>query len=335
MRPRPSPDWFASSEVAGVTHRIVEWSDLPGWDADDHEAALSTFRVTCGEMTGPGWAEVCANARDLDGSARTFFEDAFRPVVISDGAPPLFTGYYEPELDGSLQLSERFGQAIYRMPPGLRDGAPWHSRAKIEERGLLDGLEIAWLSDAVEAFLLQVQGSGRIRLTDGRTLRVGYAGRNGHAYRSVGAELVRRGAVAADRISAQAIRDWVRANPDAGAGLLRHNPSFVFFREVEVPPDLGPLGAMGRPVTALRSVAVDPDIVPLGAPVWIGTEGAAPLRRLMVAQDTGAAIKGAQRADIFVGTGEAAGRIAGSMRETGHMVVLLPTDVALRRAAGR
>jgi membrane-bound lytic murein transglycosylase A len=161
----------------------------------------------------------------------------------------------------------------------------------------------------VEAFFLQVQGSGRIKLTDGRAIRVGFGGRNGHPYRSVGRELVRQGVFEAHQVSAQRIKRWVRDNPQAGAALLRHNPSFIFFREVnEVPPDRGPLGAMNRSVTALRTVAVDPDFAPLGAPVWIETDGASPMRRLMVAQDTGSAIKGPQRADVFYGTGAAAGR---------------------------
>jgi membrane-bound lytic murein transglycosylase A len=161
---------------------------------------------------------------------------------MTDGAPPLFTGYYEPELDGSPERSARFGHAIYRMPPGLCATARHGTAAPRSRRGgCSNGLEIAWLSDAVEAFLLQVQGSGRIRMTDGRTIRVGYAGRNGHAYRSVGAELVRRALIAADRISAEAIRDWVRANPDEGARLLRHNPPSSSSARSRCPPTSGRL----------------------------------------------------------------------------------------------
>lgn len=337
MTPAPPAACVAGSAVADVTCRIVGWADLPGWDADDHEAALAAFRATCGAITSPDWNRVRARAHQAGARARAFFEETFLPLVIADGAPPLFTGYYEPELDGAPVRAGNFRQPIYRLPPDLRAGGRWHSRAEIEEGKVLEGrgLEIAWLRDPVEAFLLQVQGSGRIRMTDGRVIRVGYAGSNGHSYRSVGAELVRRGAVAADRISAEAIATWVRANPEEGARLLRHNPSFVFFRELDLPPDLGPLGAMGHPVTPLRSVAVDPDIVPLGAPVWIATEGAVPIRRLVVAQDTGAAIRGAQRADVFIGTGAEAGRIAGRMRDRGRMAVPFRANAARRLAAGR
>lgn len=191
------------------------------------------------------------------------------------------------------------------------------------------GLEIAWVDDAVELFFLQVQGSGRIRLPGGRTIRVGYAGFNGHEYRSIGEELVRRGVYQPHQVSAQVIQNWVRRNPVAGRELLYHNPSYVFFREVsEVPANKGPLGAMNRSITGMRSIAVDPAIVPLGAPVWIEKDGKSPLRRLMIAQDTGSAIKGAQRADVFFGTGDRAGRQAGRLRDPGRMMVLMPIQRA-------
>jgi membrane-bound lytic murein transglycosylase A len=322
--------------MAQVSRTVVGFDRLDGWASDDPEAALGVFLSTCGDMADD-WAEICAIARDSRGGARAFFEEHFSPVFISDGNPALFTGYYEPELEGSPVRTDRFRHAIYRLPPEVKSGTEWHSRAEIETRGLLEGrgLEIAWLSDPVEAFFLQVQGSGRIKLTDGRAIRVGFGGRNGHPYRSVGRELVRQGVFEAHQVSAQRIKRWVRDNPQAGAALLRLNPSFIFFREVnEVPPDRGPLGAMNRSVTALRTVAVDPDFAPLGAPVWIETDGASPMRRLMVAQDTGSAIKGPQRADVFYGTGAAAGEIAGRMRDPGRMLVLLPTDIAHRLASG-
>ncbi len=174
-----------------------------------------------------------------------------------------------------------------------------------------------------------------MRFSDGSTLRVGYGGHNGHQYRSVGTELVRRGIFSAHQVSAEVIRNWVKRNPQLGRTLLQHNPSYVFFREVnEVPSDRGPLGAMNRSITPMRSIAVDPRYVPLGAPVWIEKAGAEPLRRLMIAQDTGSAIKGAQRADIFFGTGAAAGRRAGKIRDPGRMVVLLPIQRAYALAPG-
>jgi membrane-bound lytic murein transglycosylase A len=191
------------------------------------------------------------------------------------------------------------------------------------------GLEIAWVDDPVELFFLQVQGSGRIRYPDGRVIRIGYGGANGHTYRSVGQELVRRGVYQPHQVSAQVIKNWVRRNPFDGEELLNHNDSYVFFREVsEVPDDKGPLGAMNRSITPMRSIAVDPAFTPLGAPVWIEKGGHAPLHRLMIAQDTGSAIKGAQRADVFIGTGDQAGSIAGRIKDSGRMVVLMPIQRA-------
>ncbi|MBK1634877.1 murein transglycosylase A [Rhodovulum adriaticum] len=313
--------------------RLLSFEDLKGWAADDHGAALSVFRETCPDLDAPEWKSVCALASQQDNSsARQFFELLFRPVLVGSGTPALFTGYYEPELQGARRPDARFRYPIYRKPPELRPGTRWHTRREIEEQGLLKGrgLEIAWLEDPVELFFLQVQGSGRIRLRDGSALRVGYGGKNGHDYRSVGQELVRRGIYRPHQVSAQVIRSWVRRNPQAGQDLLWHNPSYVFFREIgNVPADKGPLGAMNRSITAMRTVAVDPAFTPLGAPVWIEKGGGTPLHRLMVAQDTGSAIKGPQRADIFYGTGEAAGRVAGAVRDRGRMVVLLPIDRAL------
>lgn len=315
------------------THRLLDWAALDGWATDDHAAALAVFGETCGDIDGADWAALCALAQSGP-DARSFFELFFRPVLIEDGTPALFTGYYEPELTGSPVPTSRFRFPLHRPPPEM-GGGPWLTRAQIEESGVLRGrgLEIAWLEDPVEKFFLQIQGSGRIRFTDGRGIRVGFGGKNGHPYRSVGQELVRRGLFQAHEVSAGAIRRWVRQNPDAGRALLQTNPSYVFFREVsQVPADKGPLGAMNRSITAGRTVAVDPAHVPLGAPVWIEKRGADPIHRLMVAQDTGSAIKGAQRADIFYGTGEAAGKDAGRVRDPGRMVVLLPIETALAQA---
>lgn len=323
----------SGSAQAQPSHSLLDWRDLDGWSADDHEAALAVFRETCGDIDGGDWAPLCALAAARP-DARQFFELFFRPVMIEDGTPGLFTGYYEPELDGSPVRTDRYRFPLYRRPPEMGNG-PWLTRAQIEESGVLEGrgLELAWLSDPVEKFFLQVQGSGRIRFPDGRGIRVGYGGKNGHPYRSIGQELIRRGLFQPHQVSAGAIRRWVGQNPDAGRQLLQTNPSYVFFREVSaVPSDRGPLGAMNRSITAGRTIAVDPAFVPLGAPVWIEKAGANPIRRLMVAQDTGSAIKGAQRADIFYGTGDEAGRAAGSVRDPGRMVVLLPIEAALAQA---
>ena len=325
---------MASVPGAGAepAYEILDFGRLDGWEKDNHAAALEVFLETCTDMDDPDWRNLCALAQQqTPQSARAFFELFFRPVMIRDGSKPLFTGYFEPELDGARQPSARFRYPVYRMPPEARRASVWLSRRELLTSGVLEnrGLEIAWVDDPVELFFLQIQGSGRIRLPDGQTLRVGYGGSNGHNYNSIGVELVRRGVYNAHQVSAQVIKNWVRRNPEAGQELLFHNPSYVFFREVgHVGAHLGPLGAMNRPVTPLRSIAVDPAFVPLGAPVWLEKNGAGKMRRLMIAQDTGSAIKGAQRADIFFGTGAAAGQAAGRLRDPGRMIVLLPIQRA-------
>jgi len=329
---RPLVLAFAVMAAGASGAQVVEFAELDGWEQDNHAAALTTFRDTCDLLTDPDWVPLCRLAADVgtgDAAARSFFELFFKPVLI--GAPPaLFTGYYEPELQGSPVRTPRFAWPIYRRPPDLRDGEVYHDRATIEGGALRGrGLEIAWLEDPVEAFFLQIQGSGRIVMPNGTVVRVGYGGRNGHAYRSVGQEMIRRGTHTPDQVSAQEIRAYVARNPQAGAALLNINPSYVFFRRLpDLPPEKGPIGAMGRSITTLRSIAVDPDFTPLGAPVWVEKDGAGAFRRLMVAQDTGGAIKGAQRADIFFGTGDAAGEAAGTVKDGGRMLVLLPIDRA-------
>jgi membrane-bound lytic murein transglycosylase A len=315
------------------TIELLSFADLQGWDQDDHASAFSVFKATCGDLEGADWQALCALSETVT-EPRRFFELFFRPVLIGGQSTALFTGYFEPELEGSRRPTARFRYPIYRTPPEAQDGQ-WATRREIEEGGLLEGrgFEIAWVDDPVELFFLQVQGSGRIRLNDGTSIRVGYGGRNGQPYRSIGQELIRRGIFEPHQVSAQVIRNWVRRNPAEGRELLFHNPSYIFFREVDLPdPSIGPLGAMNRSITPLRTIAVDPAHTPLGAPVWIEKGGAEPMRRLMIAQDTGGAIKGAQRADIFFGFGDAAGLAAGEIRDPGRMVVLLPIELAHQRA---
>jgi membrane-bound lytic murein transglycosylase A len=319
---------------AEPVHKLLSWDALDGWSDDDHGAAMAVFLETCGDLDEDPWGPICAFARSQP-DAKSFFETLFHPVLIEDGEPALFTGYYEPELRGSRVRTDRFRYPLHQRPPEAPRSGAWYTRAQLETSGVLRGrgLELVWLDDPVDKFFLQVQGSGRIRFSDGQGMRVGFGGKNGHQYRSVGRELVRRGYFQAHQVSAGAIKRWVRQNPAEGQALLHHNPSYVFFREVtKVPANKGPLGAMNRSVTAGRSLAVDPSFVPLGAPVWIEKRGANPIRRLMMAQDTGSAIKGAQRADIFYGTGDEAGREAGRIRDPGRLVVLLPIDIALAKA---
>ena len=319
---------------AATTRTLLSFSDLSGWQRDDHEAALRAFLRSCPALKGAEWRAVCRLAETRP-EARTFFEMLFRPVLIEDGRPALLTGYFEPELQGSRQRSARFRYPLYRKPPELVAGSKWFTRAEIEERGLLSGrgLEIAWVDDPTALFFLQIQGSGIIRLTDGTRLRVGYGGSNGHSYRSIGQELVRQGIFKPHQVSAAVIGNWVRRNPEAGAELLRKSPSYVFFRVIgEADPSEGPRGALNLPLTPMRSLAVDPAYVPLGAPVWLEKGGRNAFRHLMIAQDTGSAIKGAQRADIFTGSGSDAGKIAARIRDPGRMIVLLPIDMAYAMA---
>ncbi|MCF1708220.1 murein transglycosylase A [Tabrizicola sp. J26] len=316
--------------------QVLSFDQLDGWESDDHAQALKVFVQTCDQLDDPVWRPICGLARDTrPDAAKAFFELFFRPTFT--GSPPaLFTGYFEPELDGSPVRTPRFAYPIYRRPPDLVDGAPWYSRADIDGAGVLRGrgLEIAWLEDPVDVYFLQVQGSGRIRMPDGHVIRVGYAGKNNQPYRSIGQELVRRGIFDASEVSADVIQNWVRQNPGAGQSLMNTNPSFVFFRKIaDLAPNEGPIGAMGRPIMAGRSVAIDPAHVPLGAPVWIEKDGTEPMRRLMIAQDTGGAIKGAQRADIFFGTGRKAGLDAGRIKDPGRLIVLMPIDLAFAMAS--
>lgn len=313
-----------------ITHTILKFEDLNGWEQDDHGAALEVFQNTCRDLNDPDWTALCNVAAEA-GDAKQFFELFFRPVMITNETDGLFTGYFEPELDGSPVRTDRYRYPIYQMPKEAKKQRPWLTRREILTSGVMDnrGLEITWVDDPVELFFLQVQGSGRVKYPDGSFIRVGYGGANGHKYRSIGQELVRRGTYQAHQVSAQVIKNWVRRNPEAGRELLFHNNSYVFFREVsEVPAEKGPLGAMNRSITTMRSIAVDPLYTPLGAPVWIEKGGRDPLNRLMIAQDTGSAIKGAQRADIFIGTGDEAGQIAGRIKDPGRLVVLMPIQRA-------
>ncbi len=313
--------------------QVLTFEELQGWEDDDHLAALKVFLQSCPSLDDADWRPICslaAEAGKTTDSARSFFELFFRPVVFG-ATPALFTGYYEPELDGSPVRTPLYSYPIYAKPPELTEGQAWKTRDEIDQQGLLAGrdLEIAWLADPVDVYFLQIQGSGRIRMPDGEMIRVGYAAKNGQPYRSIGQELVDRGEMTLSSASAPAIRAWVKANGQDGLDLLSHNPSYVFFRKLrDLPANKGPIGAMGRSITPMRSVAIDPVYTPLGAPVWVEKDGDDPIRSLMIAQDTGGAIKGPQRADIYYGTGWDAGEAAGRIKDPGRLVVLLPIDRA-------
>ena len=314
----------AGLDQADVT--ILGFDQLDGWETDDHQAALGVFLDTCRLLDDPEWAPICTIAQSQD-SGRTFFELFFRPVLIEDGKPGLFTGYFEPQIRGSRTPDARYRYPVYRKP----SGSAGYTRRQIEEGGVLRGrgLEIAWVEDPIELQFLQIQGSGRIRLPGGGTIRLGYAGSNGHRFNSLGDKLVSMGVYNRHQVSAQAIQSWVRRNPVEGQELMWHNTSYVYFRELgRVAPSEGPIGAMNRSITAERTLAVDPEYTPLGAPIWLEKGGAGAFNRLMIAQDTGSRIKGAQRADIFFGTGDDAGIRAGQVRDPGRMIVLLPIQRA-------
>ncbi len=309
------------------------------------------------------WQAVCREAAALpaDGTAlRRFFEARFTPYRITDRGEPegLFTGYYEPLLRGSTTPDERFRYPLYRRPPELvtvelggfdpeLDGKriagrlesgrllPFPDRAAIEAGALAGrGLELLWVDDPIALFFLHIQGSGQIQLTDGRRIRVGYAGWNGRKYYAIGRALIERGAIPKERMSLFAIRDWLEANPGEAQALMNRNPSYVFFRELTgLDAASGPPGTMGVPLAPGRSLAVDRRFLPLGSPLWLDTtaptpEGEVPLRRLMVAQDTGGAIKGPVRGDVFWGTGELAEYLAGHMKQPGRLYILLPKATA-------
>ncbi len=332
----------------------VHFAGLQGWAEDDHAAALNALAPVCQKFSGRevsasiggpkaadgapvggyagDWAQICAAwPRDPRNraEARAFFEHWFQPVRIeaSAGDEALFTGYYEPELRGSLTPVGNYQFPLYRKPDDLIDGVPYHSRAQIDAGALKGrGLELVFVDDPVDLFFLHIQGSGRVRLPDGKVMRVGYAGKNGHGYKSIGRVLADRGEMTLGETSADGIKAWARNNPQKMWGLFAENPSYVFFTPKEsLSPHEGPVGSFGTPLPSLRAVAVDPKFYALGLPIWIETESpAGALRRLVLALDTGGAIKGAQRADIFFGSGDEPGRLAGSTKDYGRMTALIP-----------
>ncbi|WP_380055901.1 murein transglycosylase A [Falsihalocynthiibacter sp. SS001] len=317
-----------SSAQAETTARILSFDNLAGWQEDNHQAAFDAYKETCKLMDDPEWSNLCEFAHS-NPDPKAFFELFFRPVIIENGTPTLFTGYFEPELRGARYPDGRHRYPLYRKPQGE---AATFTRQQIDQTDALKGLEIAWVDNPVDIYFLQIQGSGRVKLTDGSSIRVGYAGENGHPNRSIAQKLIDEGIMTRSQASNARIRDWFGRNPSFGQEVLWTNPSYVFFRKLALPPNKGPRGAMNRSLTSLRSLAVDPRYVTLGSPVWIEKPGNPTLHRLMVAQDTGAAIKGAQRADVFFGTGEVAGKVANQIKDGGRMVVLMPIQLAFAMA---
>jgi membrane-bound lytic murein transglycosylase A len=284
-------------------------------------------------------------------AARSFFEAAFEPFeVVPESGGAFFTGYYEPEVAGSRVRTVEFSTPLYRPPPDLVEVGPsevpqldslfrfairtaaGHAE-HADRRAIMDGalagrdLELVWLADPVDAFFIHIQGAARIRLTEGGTMRLTYAAKSGHPYTPIGRVLIDMGALTKDEATMQGIRAWLAAHPDKADAVMARNRSYIFFREAPVTDDrLGPIAAAKVPLTPMRSLAVDRLLHTFHAPVWVETtlpDGAS-FRRLMVAQDTGSAIVGPARGDIFFGSGDAAGEIAGRMRAGGRFVVLTP-----------
>ncbi len=334
----------------------VSWDELPGWQQDNVAEALPALQLSCRVLAKQvAWQAACAaapNGAD-EQTARQYFETHFTPLRVSnpdDTLEGLATGYFEPTIRGSRKPSSRNRIPVYGLPgnmltlelgdaaPELKNGAPrvrvvgnrvvpYYTRAQIDGAAApLKGMDIAWVDDEIDLFFLQVQGSGRIQLEEGGVMRIGFAGHNGHPYRSIGRVLIDRGELTLERASMQGIKAWVRANPTRLRELLDQNPRYVFFREL-TGPDGAPPGSLGVPLTPRRSVAVDTRYVPLGAPLYIATtwpNSNKPLQQLMLAQDTGGAIRGAVRVDYFWGAGEEAAREAGRMQQSVRTWVLLP-----------
>jgi membrane-bound lytic murein transglycosylase A len=334
----------------------LTFEDLAGFDKDDHLEAFRVFVHSCAliaEKTPPPRKGAAASAalktivhaalrqdvRDTT-QARRFFESHFRPFRVSLNGPAaatgFLTGYYEPIVEGSLTRTRDFTAPVLARPDNLESLTPFPGRAAIEAGALKHHTApIVWLRDAVEVFLVQVQGSARVRFADGKVSRLVYAGRNGQPYSSIGRILIESGEITEAGMSLAALKQWIRAhgqNPgDAGLALMHANSSYVFFAlQEEGDPAVGPAGGQGTSLTALRSIAIDRALWPYGLPFWIAAElpwqgsSATKFRRLMIAQDTGSAIIGPARVDIFFGSGDDAGARAGDIRHAGDVVVLLP-----------
>lgn len=351
----------------------IDFPSLDGWQGHDHAGALAAFLLSCREMLEQGtgfrrpvrfggspssWRSACLAAFEAK-DPQAYFTTVFRAYRVHDAerVQGLFTGYYEPEVEGSRSRSARYHVPLYRRPPDLVnfgeatvegsgysfgrliDGqpAPYLTRRQIESGALADqGLEIVWLQDWADAFFIHVQGSGRVRLAEGGTLRLSYAAKSGLPYTGIGGLMVQRGILREDAMSMQAIRAWMALHPRAARELMWENRSFVFFREVTLEDAaLGALGAQHVQLTPRRSLAVDRSFWMFGTPVWLDTTAPSgnggiesSFRQLLIAQDTGSAIRGLARGDVYWGFGDAAASIAGPMKSPGRMMVLLPREVA-------
>lgn len=338
----------------------AEWADLPGWTEEDPAPTFAALAASCRSLERQApWKPACNSARTLtDKSAsalRAWFEAQFKPwaLVNLDGSRSgLITGYYEPILKGSRTEGHGYNHPVFGPPDDMivveladlypelkhlrlrgriegRKLVPYYSRAEwVPQESKRSQEALLWIDDPIDLFFMQIQGSGQVQFADGSRVRLNYADQNGHPYRSIGRWLIERGELKAEQASMQGIKAWAKTNPARLTELLNANPSLVFFRELPVEGS-GPQGAMGLVLTPERSLAVDPRHVPLGAPIWLATtrpNSEQALTRLMIAQDTGGAIRGVVRADFYWGSGADAGAQAGKMRQQGRMWVLMPRE---------
>lgn len=340
----------------------VSFAALPGWEDSRPATALAAFRRSCLSIPRgrERWADACSAAvpvpKDDEDAARKFFERWFYAFRVHNGSDDkgLFTGYYEAEIEASRERTKDYRYPIFGRPRGARrlprklieacaddwvrameaDRAPSGAQAC---RIVRSWPVLMWAKRRVDLFVAEIQGSARVKLADGTTTRIGYHAQNGHGYVAIGSLLIKRDIMEAEDMSMQAIREWILENPEKGAELMHGNPSYIFFREREKNKDeIGPRGAIDVPLTPGHSIAVDPRYIPLGAPLWLDTtfprgpkerrenKEPIPLRRMLIAQDTGGAVKGTVRGDVYWGTGEEALTMAGHMKEQGRYFLLMP-----------
>ncbi|MGB4101864.1 MAG: murein transglycosylase A [Alphaproteobacteria bacterium] len=345
----------ACAAPPGARFAPRDFADLPGWEQDDLRDTGAALAHGCARLKArPEWAAACRDLPDDPAQRRVFITARFKPWQILDGdaAEGLFTGYYEASLRGSRTQHGRYQIPVYGRPadlavaelglfkPELKGQSitgrvdrgrfiPYFDRAQITQAGLRDAPVLLWVDDAVDLFFLQVQGSGRVQLDDGTTMRLGYATQNGRPYVAIGRVLKDQGHLPPDQVTMATIRNWLRDHPAQRDAILNTNPSYVFFQPgIEA----GPVGAMGTVLTPGRSMAVDRARIPLGSFLWLdcdhpdATQGR--MQRLTVAEDVGGAIKGAVRGDLFWGYGDDAATQAGNMQSRGRLYVLWPQGSA-------
>jgi membrane-bound lytic murein transglycosylase A len=376
-RQLPYPQLELPLQINGGQYAPVAWSDIAGWNDDDHLAAYGAFRTSCkpiaaqtgapsdSKALGTSLRDPCRIAKGLEladgGKAKAFFEENFLPLRISrlGEGEGFVTGYYEPVIDGSRTQNEVYNVPVYRRPSNLfvrgtnqnsaglpnkgqvfrkigrRKLVPYYDRGEIED-GAIEGrgLEICWLRNQTDLLFTQIQGSARVNLEDGSTVRINYDAHNGYPYTPVGRVLIERNIIPRDQMSMQRIREWMEQNPEGADELRRQNKSYVFFREVQLSDKDEAVGAQGVPLTPGRSIAVDKSLHVYGTPFFIegqlpieSEQSKTPFHRLMIAQDTGSAIVGPARADLYFGAGVDAGKVAGRLKSNMRFVILVPKSL--------